>query len=138
MVYTHLPFLGIPPYLGTKVISPLSPLCQASPSPPQLFSSEQYDRQMKGHFSPSHGGLFRRKYPVSPLPYALWPGSAAGQSRTSLIAPIPPVLSTQYCNLPCPSLPSVCPSHRGVPPTPTPMMLYRVHFYSESSFCPSQ
>lgn len=33
MVYTHIPFLGIPSYPGTKVISPLSPLCQAFPSP---------------------------------------------------------------------------------------------------------
>lgn len=96
MVYTHIPFLGIPSHPGTKVISPLSHLAKP---PPQLFP-EQYDRQMQGHFSPSHEGLFGRKDPYSP-----WPGSAVGQGRASLIAP-----PLQFCSQGTVASPSPKPS----------------------------
>lgn len=73
----------------------------------QLFP-EQYDRQMKGNFSPSHGGMFGRKDPFfsPPLCPLAW-FCAAGQGTTSLIALTPRILSTRYCSLPCPQ-PSIC------------------------------
>lgn len=42
MVYTHIPFLGIPSHPGTKVISPLSHL--AKPPPPNYSPSNMTDR----------------------------------------------------------------------------------------------
>lgn len=37
MVYTHIPFLGLPPYPGTKVISPLFHLAKPPLTIPQAI-----------------------------------------------------------------------------------------------------
>lgn len=135
MVYTHIPFLGIPSHPGTKVISPL-PFLPSLPSPPNYSPSNMTDR-CKAIFLQAMGDCLEGKTPsfLSPPPLDL----VLQVGKASLIAPTPPILSTQYCSLPLPpSLPSVCLSHWGVPPFPTLTILYRVHFCSESSFCPSR
>ena len=135
MVYTYIPFLGIPSHPGTKVISPSSHLTKP-PShsltiPPGL--SNMTDR-CKTIFLQAMGDCLEGKTPssLSPCP---WPGSAVGQGRACLIAPTCPILSTRYCSL----FPPAC--HLSIPLgsvlSPTLMILYRVHFCSGSSFCPS-
>lgn len=56
-------------------------LCPHLAKPTPSSSPKQYDRQMQGHFSPSHGGLFGKKDPLFPFRSAPQPGSAAGQDR---------------------------------------------------------
>ena len=73
------------------------PPCQASPSSPS-WSLEQYDGQMQGHFSSSHGGtIWKERPPTSPIRSAPQLGSAAGQDQP-LSSSSPPILSTRYCS----------------------------------------
>lgn len=78
MVYTHIPFLGIPSYPGTKVISPLSPLCQAFP----LLAIPRAIRQTdeRPFFSKPWGNVWKERPPFLPssMPLGLVLRSWAG------------------------------------------------------------
>lgn len=130
MVYTHIPFLGSLSLPGPH----RPPPCQASPSLPSCSLSNTTDG-CKAIFLQAMGDPLEGKMPSSlcsaPLP--VLPLQAGPLSS-------PPVPCGAHGTVApsSPQPPSVCPSPWGGPPAPAPKMLYRVHFCSQRSFCPSR
>ena len=82
-MYTHIPFLGSPPYPGIRVISPFIPHLAKPPRLPLAVPWSNTTDRCKAIFLQAMGGLFGRKDPHIPHPlcpsawFCSWAGPAS-------------------------------------------------------------